>query len=45
VAVGSGQVKYVSPQGGTGLFQYFIKVIPTDYKASSGGSILNTQGG
>ena len=30
------QVKYVSEELGTGLFQYFIKVIPTDYKGDSG---------
>ena len=32
------QEKYVSEEVGTGLFQYFIKVIPTNYKGQDGAS-------
>jgi hypothetical protein len=28
------QVKYVTEEVGTGLYQYFIKVIPTNYKGT-----------
>ncbi|TFJ83594.1 hypothetical protein NSK_004699 [Nannochloropsis salina CCMP1776] len=34
-----GKVKYVSSTVGTGLFQYFIKVIPTHYKGRAGEAI------
>lgn len=34
-----GKVKYVSQELGTGLFQYFIKVIPTNYKGRKGNVI------
>lgn len=30
------QVKFVSEEVGTGLYQYFIKVIPTNYKGHDG---------
>mmetsp|Transcript_27874 Transcript_27874/g.83655 ORF Transcript_27874/g.83655 Transcript_27874/m.83655 type:complete len:411 (-) Transcript_27874:18-1250(-) len=37
-----GAARYVSPETGTGLFQYFIKLVPTLYKAAPGAEPMST---